>query len=197
MIVASITHNVTVVLSALGVVGQVLVAVMLLVGLLALVGLRAPLDLLRRLLWGWELWCGFVVAAIATGGSLFFSEFNPFFPCELCWFQRICMYPMSYLLLVFAWRGYNRIARYLIVFPVAGACVSTYHLLIENNVIKEPLACLQSAPGGCGVKWINEFGYITIPTLALTGFLLLIGFLVLASTGAADETATLPADAER
>ena len=197
MIVASITHNVIVVLSVLGVVGQVLVAVMLLVGLLALVRLRGPLNGIRRLLWGYELWAGFVVAAIATGGSLFFSEFNPFFPCELCWFQRICMYPLSYLLLVLAWRGENRFARYLIVFPVFGAGVAIYQVLIENNVIKEPQACFASAPGGCGVKWINEFGYITIPTLALTGFLLLIGFLVLASTGEADEAATLPADAER
>jgi disulfide bond formation protein DsbB len=197
MIVASITHNVTVVLSALGVVGQVLVVLMLLVGLLALVGLRAPLNGIRRLLWGWELWAGFVVASIATGGSLFFSQIANFPPCELCWFQRICMYPLSYLLLVFAWRGENRFARYLLVFPVFGAGVAIYQILIETGVIKEPLACIQSAIGGCGVKWVNEFGYITIPRLALTGFLLLIGFLVLATTGGADEAATLPADAER
>ena len=197
LIVASITHNTIVALSVLGVIGQVLVAVMLLVGLLALVGLRAPLNGIRRLLWGYELWAGFVVAAIATGGSLFFSQIANFPPCELCWFQRICMYPLSYLLLVLAWRGDNRIARYLIVFPVVGAGVSIYHLLIENNVIKEPQACFASAPGGCGVKWINELGYITIPTLALTGFLLLIGFLVLASTEEADVPATLPTHAER
>jgi disulfide bond formation protein DsbB len=197
MIVATITHNTIVALSVLGVVGQVLVAVMLLVGFLALVGVRSPLNGIRRLLWGYELWAGFVVAAIATGGSLFFSQIANFPPCELCWFQRICMYPLSYLLLVLAWRGENRFARYLIVFPVFGAGVAIYQVLIENNVIKEPQACFASAPGGCGVKWINEFGYITIPTLALTGFLLLIGFLVLASTGEADEAATLPADAER
>ncbi|MGZ4333162.1 MAG: disulfide bond formation protein B [Gaiellaceae bacterium] len=196
-LVASITHNTIVALSVLGVIGQVLVALMLLVGLLALVGLQAPLNGIRRLLWGYELWAGFVVAAIATGGSLFFSQIANFPPCELCWFQRICMYPLSYLLLVLAWRGENRFARYLIVFPVFGAGVAIYQILIEQNVIKEPLACLASAPGGCGVKWINEFGYMTIPTLALTGFLLLIGFLVLASTGEADEAATLPADAER
>ena len=45
------------------------------------------------------------------------------------------------------------------------------------------------------MKWINEFGYVTIPTLALTGFVLLIGFLALAGAGADEEAATLPADA--
>jgi disulfide bond formation protein DsbB len=191
------THDTIVALSVLGVVGQVLVAIGILVGLLALFGVRGPLDGIRRLLWGYELWGAFVVSAIATGGSLFFSQIANFPPCELCWFQRICMYPLSILTLLMALRADNRAARYLLPLPVVGACVSIYHLLIENNVIKEPQACLASAPGGCAVKWINEFGYITIPTLALTGFLLLIGFLVLATSGEAEAPATLPAHAER
>jgi disulfide bond formation protein DsbB len=192
------THNTIVLLSVLGVIGQVLVGIMILVGLLALFGVRGPLNGVRRLLWGYELWAAFVVAAIATGGSLFFSEIAHYLPCELCWYQRICMYPLSILTLLMAWRGDNRAARYLLPLPIVGACVSIYHLLIENGVIKEPTQCLASAPGtGCAFKWINEFGYMTIPTLALTGFLLLIGFLVLATTGEADDAATLPAHAER
>ena len=102
---------------------------------------------------------------------------------------------LSILLLLMAWNGDNRAARYLFPLPIVGACVSIYHLLIENKVIKEPNQCLISAPGGCATKWINEFGYITIPTLALTGFVLLIGFLALAAAGGADDAATLPADA--
>jgi disulfide bond formation protein DsbB len=183
----------------LGVAGQVLIALLLLVGLLALLGVRAPLDGIRRWLWGYELWCSFVVAAIATGGSLFFSEIAGFPPCELCWYQRICMYPLSILTLQMAWRGDNRAARYLIPLPVVGAGVSIYHMLIGYGAITEPRACSQSAPGGCGTNWIAQwdFGYLQIETLALTAFLLLIGFLVLATTGEADETATLPAHAER
>ena len=181
----------------LGVIGQVIVALFILVGLLALFHVRGPVDWIRRLLWGYELWAAFVVAAIATGGSLFFSQIAGFPPCELCWFQRICMYPLSILLLLMAWNNDNRAARYLFPLPIVGACVSIYHLLIENKVIKEPTACLVSATGGCGTKWIDELGYITIPTLALTGFLLLIGFLVLATTETTEQAATLPAHAER
>jgi hypothetical protein len=54
-----------------------------------------------------------------------------------------------------------------------------------------------SAPGGCATKWINEFGYLTIPTLALTGFVLLIEFLGLAAVGGDEAEATLEGDAER
>ncbi len=188
-------HDVIVALSVLGVAGQVLIALLLLLGLLALLGARGPLATVRAWLWGYELWGGFVVAAVATGGSLFFSEIAGFIPCELCWFQRITMYPLSWILLVLAWRGDYRLARYLLPFPVFGAGVAIYHLLVENHVVGQSTTCSISAPGGCATKWINEFGYITIPTLALTGFLLLIGFLLLAGAGAGEETATLPADA--
>jgi disulfide bond formation protein DsbB len=190
------THDVIVALAVLGVIGQALAAVLILAAVAAVAGARGPLRAIRRLLWGYELWAAFVVAAIATGGSLFFSEVAHFVPCELCWYQRICMYPLSILTLLLAYHGDHRAARYLLPLPVVGAGVSIYHLLIENKVIKEPAQCLISAPGsGCGTKWINEFGYITIPTLALTGFVLLIGFLALAAAGGDDEVATLPADA--
>ncbi|HEY2073129.1 MAG TPA: disulfide bond formation protein B, partial [Gaiellaceae bacterium] len=186
------THDVIVAFAGLGVAGQALVALLALIGLLALAGVRGPLGRVRALLWGYELWAAFVVAALGTGGSLFFSEIAGFVPCDLCWFQRICMYPLSILLLFAAFHGDYRVARYLLVFPLVGSCISVYHLLVENQVVSEPSAC-KIGGAGCAVKWINEFGYITIPTLALTGFLLLIGFLSLAAAGAAQEPATLPA----
>jgi disulfide bond formation protein DsbB len=192
------TTDIVILLSVLGVLGQVLVALGIVVGVLALVGVRGPLDWIRSLLWGYELWGAFVVAAIATGGSLFYSQVAGFIPCEFCWFQRMMMYPLSILTLLIAARGDNRAARYLLPLPVVGAGTSIYHMLLEHHVIKEPGACTLTG-GGCTANWIalHSFGYLTIPTLALTAFLLLIGFLVLASTGESDVPATLPAHAER
>ena len=190
------THDTIVALAVLGVVGQVLAGLLILAGLAAAAGLRVPLRRVRGGLWGYELWAAFVVAAIATGGSLFFSETAHFVPCELCWFQRVCTYPLSLATLLVALAGDHRAARYLLPLPVVGAGISIYHLLIENGVVEQAKACLVSAPGGCATKWIDEFGYITIPTLALTAFVLLIGFLALAAAGANDP-ATLPADAQR
>jgi disulfide bond formation protein DsbB len=180
------THGVVSTLAVLGLVGQVLAVVLLILLLVAR-------DWLRQLLWGYELWAAFVVAAIATGGSLFLSQVAGFVPCEMCWFQRICMYPLSLLTLFLAYHGDNRAARYLIPFPVIGACVSVYHLLIENHVVSTPAACQVGA--GCAVKWINYFGYMTIPTLALTAFVLLTIFLALAAAEPEELPATLPADA--
>jgi disulfide bond formation protein DsbB len=176
-----VTHDVIVILAVLGVIGQVVAAALVVVGLLALVGVPGPLRFLRTAVEGYELWLAFLVAAIATGGSLFFSEIVHFVPCELCWHQRICMYPLSITTLLAALFDDPRAARYLLPLPVVGAGVSVYHLLVENRVVGESLTCSISAPGGCGVKWINEFGYMTIPTLALTAFALVFAFLLLAA----------------
>jgi len=147
---------------------------------LLVVGIAA-VPRMRRVLWGYELWAAFLVAATATAGSLFFSETAHFVPCELCWFQRICMYPLAGILLLAAIANDHRAARYLWPLPLAGAGVAIYHVLVENGVVSQTRECVASAPGGCAVKWINEFGFMTIPTLALTAFVLLLQLLALAS----------------
>ena len=181
------THGTIVVLAVLGVVGQVLVVLMVLTCLAAAVGIGGPLHAVRSVLWGYELWAAFLVAAIATGGSLFFSEIAGFVPCELCWYQRICMYPLSIVTLLAALANDYRVARYLLPLPIVGAGVAVYHLLVENGVVGQSTACLASAPGGCATKWIDEFGYVTIPTLALTAFVLTFAFLLLSVVGTPDD----------
>jgi disulfide bond formation protein DsbB len=175
-----VTHDLIVALAALGVLGQVIIGLLLVVGLLWLAGLHSPLARVRRAIWGYELWLAFLVAATATGGSLFLSEVAHFVPCELCWYQRVCMYPLSITTLLMALANAHRSARYLLPLPLVGAGISVYQLLVENGVVKQPQACQVSAPGGCATKWINEFGYITIPALALTGFALALAFLLFA-----------------
>jgi len=176
-----VTHDAIVVFSALGVAGQVLAVLLLVPGLMWLFGLRAGADLLRWTLEGYELWLVFVVSSVATAGSLFFSEIAHFVPCELCWYQRICMYPLTIVSLLAALANDRQAARYLLPLPLVGACVSVYHLLVENGVVGQSNACLISAPGGCATKWIEEFGYVTIPVLALTGFALCFAFLLLSA----------------
>jgi 4-amino-4-deoxy-L-arabinose transferase-like glycosyltransferase len=100
------------------------------------------------------------------------------------------MYPLSILLLLFAWQRERWRIRYLLPFPVVGAGLSAYHLLIVNGAVQDSEDCfngLKNLTGvvhgtRCKATWINEFGYVTIPTLALTSFLLLLGFFLLALT---------------
>ena len=166
-------------LAGLGVVGQVLAAVLLVTVVLRVAGVRAPFAFVRERLHGFELWLAFAVATVATGGSLFFSEVAHFPPCLVCWYERGCMYPLSVITLIVAASGWHKASRWLLPLAIAGTGFSIYHLLIENGVVRQTLDCWVSAPGGCGLMWINEFGYVTIPTLALTAFILIVEFLLL------------------
>jgi disulfide bond formation protein DsbB len=190
-----VTHDVIVALAALGILGQLLVAVLVVAALLRLAGVRGPLELIRTGIWGYELWLAFLVAAVATAGSLFFSEIADFIPCELCWWQRIFMYPLAVTTLAAALFNEHRAARCLLPLPVLGAGVSIYHLLVERGIVEQTQACLVSAPGGCATKWVEEFGYVTIPTLALTAFALTFAFLLFALVGAGEDAATVQDDA--
>jgi disulfide bond formation protein DsbB len=85
------------------------------------------------------------------------------------------MYPLAVTLLVGAILRDRRAVLYSMVFPVVGALVSIRHIYIENNPEAESASCRIAAP--CSAKYIDEFGYVTIPVLALTGFVL-IGLLL-------------------
>ena len=76
----------------------------------------------------------------------------------------------------------------LVIFTVREGSLQV--LLIERGVLEQAHTCLISAPGGCATKWIEEFGYVTIPTLALTGFVLCTAFLLLALFDPWDEDVT-------
>ncbi|HEX7586551.1 MAG TPA: disulfide oxidoreductase [Patescibacteria group bacterium] len=114
---------------------------------------------------------GFIVALVATAGSLFFSEVAGFEPCRLCWFQRIFMYPQV-ILLGLAWlKKDNKIIEYSLVLAVTGAFISLYHNYIYYAAQKTAV-CSLAVP--CTTPYALEFGYITIPMMALTAFLCLI-----------------------
>jgi disulfide bond formation protein DsbB len=134
---------------------------------------RRALAWLRGEIGGGELWIAAIFALVATGGSLYFSEVAHFVPCRLCWYQRIAMYPLLPLLAIAALRkDFRGGSLYALPLAVIGAGVSIYHIYIENNPEAESAGCRAGA--SCATKWIEELGYITIPTLALTAFLAII-----------------------
>jgi disulfide bond formation protein DsbB len=92
------------------------------------------------------------------------------------------MYPLAIVTLLAALANDHRAARYLLPLPLVGAGIAGYHELIERGVVSQPRACVVSAPGGCATKWMNELGYVTIPVLTLTAFVVLFGLLVLAGS---------------
>ena len=118
-----------------------------------------------------------VVALVATLGSLYYSEVADFPPCRLCWFQRIGMYPLALVLPIAAWRRDRQVRWYALPLAVVGGAVSIYHMLIERYPSLESSSCEITNP--CSTIWVEKFGYLTIPTMALSGFVLIALLLVL------------------
>jgi disulfide bond formation protein DsbB len=117
-----------------------------------------------------------VVATVAVAGSLYYSEIADFVPCRLCWFQRICMYPLAAILLVGLALRDRRVRVYAAPFVVVGAPISLYHWLMERGVFAESSSCAVTVP--CAVPWFEELGYVTLAFMALSAFCLVGTLLV-------------------
>ena len=115
------------------------------------------------------------VAAGATLGSLYFSERAGFVPCELCWFQRIAMYPLAVILTIAAVRNDDRIGVYALPLAGAGLAVAIYHVQLQWFPDQSSF-CEVTNP--CSGRWVEAFGWMTIPQMAGISFTLVIGLLV-------------------
>ncbi|WP_213423928.1 disulfide oxidoreductase [Bhargavaea massiliensis] len=112
------------------------------------------------------------VSLVATAGSLYFSEVRGYIPCEMCWYQRILMYPIVVIGAVAFFRKDFRAAVYTLALSVIGGLISLYHYGIQK------LPALQDSAPSCGQvsctgAYINWFGFVTIPFLALTSFIII------------------------
>lgn len=132
---------------------------------------------LRALVAGDALRLAWLVALVATAGSLFFSEVRHFEPCPLCWYQRIAMYPLVVVLGVAALRGDRAIRITVLPLAAIGALVSAYHYQLERFPHQEALACTSSVP--CTTIWFEQLGFITIPYMALSAFALIAALLAI------------------
>ena len=119
-----------------------------------------------------------LVALVSTLGSLYLSEIAHFPPCRLCWFQRVAMYPIVVVAGVGAIRRDANAKLTAAILAGLGACVSTWHLLVERYPTLEGTSCELNNP--CSIKWVEQWGYLTIPAMALSGFALILVLLAVA-----------------
>jgi disulfide bond formation protein DsbB len=115
----------------------------------------------------------FVTSLGALVGSLLYSNIAGFPPCELCWIQRIFMYPQTVVAFLAMIKKDKNIVSYLFPLSILGGVVALYHSLVNWGIGGSLLAC--TATGGeCARVYVLEYGYITIPFMALTSFVYLL-----------------------
>lgn len=112
------------------------------------------------------------IALLATAGSLFYSEVRGYTPCELCWFQRILMYPLVIIYGVSLWKKNVDIALPGLILSGIGMLIALYHYSLQK------IPSLHSAGGLCGdipcnLQYVNFFGFLTIPFQSLVAFIII------------------------
>jgi len=126
-----------------------------------------------------SLYIALFAAWVAMLGSLYFSEVAHYIPCTLCWYQRILMYPQTLILAIGLLRRDENTPRFVLPFSLLGIGVATYHVLLEKTDWFSGMAtCQVGVP--CTVIWINWFGFLTIPFLALIAFLVITVMAIIA-----------------
>lgn len=122
----------------------------------------------------------FAIAATTMLGSLYFSEVAHYTPCKLCWFQRICLYPIALILGYGLARRDTSVRGPALLLAAVALPISIYHYLIEWYPTLESGTCDPTAP--CTAVWFRQFGFISLPLMAAAAALAIISLLSLRST---------------
>ena len=116
------------------------------------------------------LYSAWIIALVATAGSLFFSEVMQLPPCVLCWYQRIAMYPLVLIIGVGIISRDGRMKSYALPLTLVGLVISIYHNLLYYGILPESIApCTQGI--SCTTVQLQWLGFITIPLMALAAFI--------------------------
>src|SRR3990172_3183057 len=122
----------------------------------------------------------FIISLVATSGSLYLSEIAHFEPCKLCWYQRIFMYPLPIIFVVAICKKLKDVWQYVLPLSIIGGLIAIYHYYLQIN----PEALAPCSTTGfsvsCSERFFTYFGYITIPWMSFSIFVLISFFMFLA-----------------
>jgi disulfide bond formation protein DsbB len=127
---------------------------------------------------GWTLTFGaWLIATMSALGALFLGEVMGYTPCVLCWYQRIAMFPLVFVLAAGLFPFDPRVVRYALPLALAGWGVALFHLALIAGWIPENIKpCQQGVP--CSDVQVVWFGFVTIPFLSVVAFSLVVGLLL-------------------
>src|SRR3989338_11192333 len=126
----------------------------------------------------YAIYLAFLQVWTAVLGSLYFSEIKGLTPCFLCWVQRIFMYPLIFILTVAILRKDKNVPYYVLPLSISGALVGLYQYLLQTTPLSrvELATCSTTAP--CSAIDIMFFGFVTIPFLSMTSFIVITALML-------------------
>lgn len=120
------------------------------------------------------LWFAFLISLFSMLLSLFYSDIALYTPCLLCWYQRIFMYPQVFILGLAIYKKDATVAGYSIILAAIGALIALYQVYLQFGGESFGTCSVVGSTVSCTAKYVLEFGYVTIPVMSLTTFLLIL-----------------------
>ena len=118
-----------------------------------------------------------LLVSVSTTGSLFFSFILEFEPCVLCWYQRICLFPLVLILGAGLFPFDKGVIKYALPLSIAGGLTALYHTLLYGGIIPENIQpCSKGV--SCTEKYIELFSFVSIPMLSFFAFATIIALLL-------------------
>ncbi len=130
----------------------------------------------------YSLYFAWLISLIGTLATLYLSEVLAWPVCHLCWYQRICLFPLTIILGIACFRDDKHIVPYILPLPIIGAVFSLYQYLEQMIPGFAPINVCGAGPS-CSDIHLQLLGFITLPLLGLIGFLVQAAFLWLARRG--------------
>jgi disulfide bond formation protein DsbB len=127
--------------------------------------------------WSILFLCWLLVSVSATI-SIFFSSVLEYQPCVLCWYQRICLFPLVLILAAGLFPAFDKsVIKYALPLTIAGGLTAFYHTLLYAGIIPENLQpCSKGV--SCTEKYFELFGFVSIPMLSFLAFSTLAALLI-------------------
>lgn len=119
-----------------------------------------------------------LLVSLSVTISLFFSFVLEFEPCVLCWYQRICLFPLVLILGAGLFPFDKSVIRYSLPLAIAGGLTALYHTLLYAGIIPENIQpCSKGV--SCTEKYIELFGFVSIPMLSFFAFSAIVALLLI------------------
>lgn len=135
----------------------------------ALLFFRKKDNVFLKFLHDYTFIIGFLTAFGAMAISLFYSNVIGFPACELCWMQRIFIYPQVILFGMELWKREKVIVDYSLALAFVGSIISLFHIYVENGGASNLSCATGSATEiSCATRYVYEFSYVSIPVMALS-----------------------------
>ncbi|MEF7665836.1 disulfide bond formation protein B [Bacillus thuringiensis] len=119
------------------------------------------------------LYFTFCISLFSILGSLYFSEVVGLNPCDLCWYQRIFMYPLPLIIIISMLINDYKVKSYIRGFSLIGLLIGVYQYIIQLSHTKSAFCSIKSDCSTIQVEW---FGFITLPLLSVFAFFMIFIF---------------------